>query len=93
MEQLTGAGLRKEYDRATHLFNLHTEHIIRKARLHELHAGIKTGRRSINNVRYVDDTTLTAESKEPLDEDEGRERKMVTAAMEAEDDCFSAGKL
>ena len=45
---------------------------MRNARLDELQAGIKIGRRNIN-VRYVDDTTLMAESEEPLDEDEGRE--------------------
>ena len=73
MKQLTGSGLRKEYDRAVHLFNLNTEHIMRKARLDELQAGITIGRRNINNVRYVDDTTLMAESEEPLDEDKGRE--------------------
>ena len=32
--------------------------------LDELQAGIKTGRRNINNLRYADDTTLMAESKE-----------------------------
>ena len=72
MKQLIGSGLRKECDRAVHLFNLNTEHIMRKAGLDELQAGIKIGRRNIN-VRYVDDTTLMAESEEPLDEDEGRE--------------------
>ena len=33
-----------------------TEHIMRNAGLDELQAGIKTGRRNINNLRYVDDT-------------------------------------
>ena len=46
------------------LFNLCTEHTMRNARLGELQAGIKTGRRNINNLRYADDTTLTAESEE-----------------------------
>ena len=36
------------------------------ARLEEAQAGLKTARRNINNLRYVDDTTLTAESKEEL---------------------------
>ena len=36
------------------------------ARLDELQAGIKTGERSINNLRYVDDITLVAESDEQL---------------------------
>ena len=48
------------------LFNLYTEHIMRKAGLDELQAGIKIGGRNINNLRYVDDTTLMAESKEVL---------------------------
>ena len=48
------------------MFNLYTEHIIRNARLYELQAGIKTGRRNINNLRHADDTTLRAESEEEL---------------------------
>ena len=48
------------------LFNLYTEHIIRNARPDELQAGIKTGRRNINNLRYVDDTTLMAETEQEL---------------------------
>ena len=39
---------------------------MRKARLEELQAGIKTGGRNVNNLRYVDDTTLVAESEEDL---------------------------
>ena len=39
---------------------------MRNARLGELQAGIKTGGRNINNLRYADDTTLMAESKEEL---------------------------
>ena len=35
-----------------------------KARLHEAQAGIKIAGRNINNLRYSDDTTLKAESKE-----------------------------
>ena len=42
------------------LFNLYTEHIMRNASLDELQAGIKIGRRNINNLRYADDTILTA---------------------------------
>ena len=37
---------------------------MRNARLDEAQAGIKISRRSINNLRYADDTTLKAESKE-----------------------------
>ena len=39
---------------------------MRNARLHELPAGIKIDRRNINNLKYADDTTLMAESKEEL---------------------------
>ena len=45
---------------------LYAEHIMRSARLDELQAGIKIGGRSINNLRYADDTTLMAESEEEL---------------------------
>ena len=48
------------------LFNLYAEHIMGNAGLDELQAGIKIGRRSINNLRYADDTTLMAESDEEL---------------------------
>ena len=48
------------------LFNLYTEHIIRNAGQDELQAEIKIGRRNINNLRYADDNTLMAESKEEL---------------------------
>ena len=48
------------------LFNLYPEHIMRNARLGELQAGIKIGRRNINNLRYADGTTLMTESKEEL---------------------------
>ena len=46
------------------LFNLYAEYIMRNARLDELQAGIKIGRRNIKNLRYVDDTTVMAESEE-----------------------------
>ena len=39
---------------------------MRNARLDELQAGIKIGRGNANNLRYADDTTLMAESKEEL---------------------------
>ena len=46
------------------LFNLYAEHIRRNAGLEEAQAGIKIARRNINNLKYADDTTLMAESKE-----------------------------
>ena len=48
------------------LVNLYTEHIMRNARLDELQAGIKTGGRNINNLRYVDDTTQMSGRQEEL---------------------------
>ena len=48
------------------LFNLYAEYIMRNAGLHETQAGIKIARRNINNLRYVDDTNLMAESEEEL---------------------------
>ena len=46
------------------LFNLHAEYIIGNIALDEAQAGIKIAGRNINNLRYADDTTLKAESKE-----------------------------
>ena len=46
------------------LFNLYAEHIMRNARLDELQAGIKIGRRNIDDLRDAYDTTLMAESEE-----------------------------
>ena len=46
------------------MFNLYVEHIRRNSRLDGLQAGIKIGGRNINNLRYVGDTNLMAESKE-----------------------------
>ena len=48
------------------MFNPNAEHVRRNASLDELQSGIKIGRRNINNLRYVDDTTLMAENKEEL---------------------------
>ena len=48
------------------LFNLYAEYIMQNAMLDETQAGIKIPGRNINNLRYADDTTLMAESKEEL---------------------------
>ena len=48
------------------LFNLYAKYIMQNARLDESQAGIKIARRNINNLRYADDSTLMAESKEEL---------------------------
>ena len=49
-----------------YLFNLYAEYIMRNTGLEEAQAGIKIAGRNINNLRYVDDTTLIAESEEEL---------------------------
>ena len=48
------------------LFNLYAEYIMRNVGLDELQAGIKIGRRNINNLRCADDITLMTESEEEL---------------------------
>ena len=48
------------------LFNLYAEYIMWNARLDEAQAGTKISRRNINNIRYIDDMTLMAESEEEL---------------------------
>ena len=48
------------------LFDLYAEYIMRNTGLKEAQAGIKTAGRNTNNLRYADDTTLTAESEEEL---------------------------
>ena len=67
MKQLTGSKLGKEYVKtcilSPCLFNLYAEYIMRNTGLEEAKAGIKIARRNINNLRYADDTTLTAEVK------------------------------
>ena len=68
MEQQTGSKLGKKYVKAVHCHPayliLYAEYIMWNARLDEAQAGIKISRININNLRYSDDTTLMAESKE-----------------------------
>ena len=61
-----GKGVRQGFILSPCLFNFYAEYIMRNAGLDEAQAGIKTARRNINNLRYADDTTLMAESKEEL---------------------------
>ena len=63
---LIGKGGRQGCVLSPCLFNLHAEYIMRNAGLEEAQAGIKIARRNINNLRYADNTTLTAESEEEL---------------------------
>ena len=67
-----GKGVRQGCILSPCLFNLYAEYIMRNAGLDEAQAGIKIAGRNISNLRYADDTTLMAESKElePLDESE-----------------------
>ena len=61
-----GKGVRQGCILSLCLFNLYAEGIMRNAGLEEAQAGIKIARRKINNLKYSDDTTLMAESKEEL---------------------------
>ena len=62
----TGKGVGQSCILSACLFNLYAKYIMQNARLDEAQAGIKIAGRNINNPRYADDTTLTAESKEEL---------------------------
>jgi len=70
MEQEAGSKLGKQYDNAVycHLANLPymQSTSMWNARLDESQAGMKTGRRNINNLRYAGDTNLMAEIEEEL---------------------------
>ena len=59
-----GKGIRQGYILSPCLFNLYAEYIMRNAGLEEAQAGIKIGRRNLNNLKYTDDTTLMAEIEE-----------------------------
>ena len=64
-EQWTGSK-RSESRLPPCLFNLYAEDITQHAGLLELQTGIKIVRKNISNLRYVDDTTVMAESDEEL---------------------------
>ena len=61
-----GKGVRQGCLLSPCLFNFYAEYIMRNTGLEEAQAGIKIDGRSINNLRYADDTTLMAESEEEL---------------------------
>ena len=62
----TGKGVHQGSILSPCLFNLYAEYIMWNARLDEAQVGDKIAGRNINNLRYADDTTLMAESKEEL---------------------------
>ena len=61
-----GKGVHQGWLLSSSLFNLYAEYIMRNAGLNEAQAGIKFARRNSSNLRYTDDTNLTAESEEEL---------------------------
>ena len=61
-----GKGVRQGCILSLCLFNFYAEYIMQNAVLDGAQTGIKIARRNINNLRYADDTTLMAESKEEL---------------------------
>ena len=61
-----GKGVRQVCILSPCLFTLDAVCIMRIARLNEAQTGIKIAGKNINNLRYADDTTLMAESKEEL---------------------------
>ena len=61
-----GEGVLQGYILSPCLFSLYAEFIMQNAQLGETQAGIRFARRTINNLRYADDTTLMAESEEEL---------------------------
>ena len=70
MEQWTSSKLGKEYNKIVYRqpdnLTFNADYIMWNARLDESQAGIKITRRNINNLRFADDTTLTAENEEEL---------------------------
>ena len=61
-----GKGVRQGHILSPCLFNLYAEYIMRNAGLDEAKAVIKIAERNINNLRYVDDIALMAESEKQL---------------------------
>ena len=67
MEQWTGSKLGKEYIKAVYChpaYLTYMQYIMENARLDEVQAGMKIAKRTINNLRYADDTTLLKETEE-----------------------------
>ena len=66
MDQQTGSKLGKEYVKTVYCQSANLTYIVQNARLDEAQAGIKIAWRSMNNLRYADDTTPMSESEEEL---------------------------
>ena len=69
MEQWAGSKLRSKYVKAVYshpTYITYAQYIMWNTKLDAAQAGIKIARRNINNLRYVDDTTLMAETEEEL---------------------------
>ena len=61
-----GKGVHRSCILSPCLFNLYAEYVIQNARLDEAQTGVKIAGRNINNLRYADNITLMAESKQEL---------------------------
>ena len=61
-----GKGVWQDYILSPCLFNFYEEYLMQNTKPDESQSGIKLVRKNINNLRYADDTTLMAESKEKL---------------------------
>ena len=72
------------------LFNFYAEYVMRNAGLDEAQARIKTAGRNINNLRYADDTTFMAESKQKLNslENPFSNFEPVCCSMSGSNCCF-----
>ena len=84
MEQWTSSNWKRSpsrLDTVTCLFNFHAQYIMQNAGLDESQAGIKTAGRNSNHLRYVDDITLMAESRE----------KLNSLLMRVKEECEKAG--
>ena len=70
MKQLTGSKLQKQYIKTVYCQPAYSNYMqstsVQNSGLDESQPGIKIARRNINNLRYADDTILTAESEQEL---------------------------
>ena len=81
-----GKGVRQGCILLPCLFNLYAEYIMGNAGPDESQAAIKITGRNIKNLRYADDTTLMAESKEEL-------KSLLTVKEESEKNCLQSSEI